>query len=89
MRQMTPHPDCGGLGVERQPDALALELLRGADATASVDENVAVAKGPGGKHRQRDEWTVAPSHQADEFGRGKLRDIEFMAANHAIENLSS
>ena len=41
------------------------------------------------KHRQRDEWTIAAAHQADEFGRRQFRHVEFMPAHHAVENLAA
>ena len=88
MRQETARPDRGGLGIERKPDALAFEILGRADA-ARIDEDVAVAKDARGKDRQRHERTVAAAHQADEFGRRKLGDVEFVPAHHAVENLAA
>jgi hypothetical protein len=69
MHEMTARPDRRGLGIERQPDAPAFEILRRADAAPRIDEDVAVSKDARGKHRQRDERTIAAAHQADEFGR--------------------
>ncbi|TMK06412.1 MAG: hypothetical protein E6G75_24800 [Alphaproteobacteria bacterium] len=89
MHEMAAHPDRRGLGIERQPDALAFEILRRADAAAGIDEDVAVSKNARGKHRQRDEWTIAAAHQADEFGRRQFRHVEFLSTHHAVENLAS
>jgi hypothetical protein len=89
MHKMPARPDRRGLGVERQPDALAFEILRRADAAPGIDEDVAVSKDARGKHRQRDEWTTPAAHQADEFGRRQLRHVEFLPAHHAVENLAS
>src|SRR5262245_12178296 len=44
MHEMTARPDRRGLGVERQPDTLAFEILRRADAAPAIDEDVAVSK---------------------------------------------
>jgi hypothetical protein len=63
--------------------------LRRADAAPDIDEDVAVSKDARGKHWQRDEWTIAAAHQADEFGRRQLRHVEFPPAHHAVENLAS
>src|SRR5262249_40977369 len=84
MHEMAAHPDRRGLGIERQPDALAIEILGRTDAAARIDEDVAVSKDARGKHRQRDELTIAAAHQADEFGRRQL-----LPAHHAVENLAS
>jgi hypothetical protein len=62
MHEMTARPDRRGLGVERQPDTLAFEILRRADGAPAIDEDVAVSKHARGKHRQRDEWTIAAAH---------------------------
>src|SRR5215217_4027424 len=78
MREMTARPDRRGLGIERNPNALAFEVLWGANARARVDENVAVTKDSCRKHRQRHERTIARSGQADEFGSRQLGDIEFL-----------
>src|SRR5262249_58010137 len=59
MHEMPARPDRRGLGIERQPDALAFEILRRADAAPGIDEDVAVWKDARGKHRQRDERTIA------------------------------
>jgi hypothetical protein len=69
MHEVAAHPDRRGLGIERQPDAFAFEILRRADAAAGIDEDIAMPKDARGKHRQRDEWTIAAAHQADELGR--------------------
>src|SRR5262249_59966037 len=89
MHEMPARPDRRGLGIERQSDALAFEILRRADAAPPIDEDVAVSKDARGKHRQRDEWTIAAAHQADEFGRRQLRHAEFLPSHHAVENLAS
>src|SRR6266700_2876796 len=73
MRQMPAQPERGSLRVKRQPDALAFEILGGADAGACVDEDVAVAEHARWKHRQRHEPAIALSVEADELGRGELR----------------
>jgi hypothetical protein len=89
MRQVAAHPDGGGLGVERNADALALEVLRRADAATRVDEDVAVAKHARRKHRQRDERAIAAPRQADELGRRELGNVELLPAHHAVENLAA
>ncbi len=89
MHQVAAQPDRSGLRVERQPDTPAFEILRRADAGALVDEDVAVPEDARREHRNGDERAVAAAHQADEFGTGKLRRIELLAAHHAVENLSA
>jgi hypothetical protein len=86
---MTARPDRRGLGIERQPDTLAFEILRRADAAPAIDEDVAVSKDARGKHRQCDEWTIAAAQQTDEFRRRQLRHVEFLPSHHAVENLAS
>ena len=56
---------------------------------ARVDENVAVTKHPRGKHRQRHERTITVARQADEFGGRQFRDVEFLPAHHAIEDVAA
>ena len=87
MHQMAAQPDRGGLGVERQADTAAFQVLRRADAGARVDENVAVAEHARRKDRNGDERAIAAAGMADEFGRRKFRRVEFLAADHAVENL--
>src|SRR5204862_7396763 len=89
MRQMPAQPERGGLRVKRQSNALAFEILGGADAGACVDEDVAVAEDARWKHRQRHEPAITLPLEADELGRGQLRDIEFAAADHAVENVAA
>src|SRR2546423_9930135 len=70
MLEMSACPDRGGLGVERQADALAFEILGGAGAGARLDEDVAVAKDPRRKHRQRDK-AAGRAARADRGIRGR------------------
>ena len=86
MHQVAAQPDRGGLRVERQADALALKVLRCADAGARVDEDIAVAEHARRKDRNGDELAFAVAGQADELGSGQLRGVEFLAADHAVEN---
>src|SRR2546423_4319038 len=89
MLEMSACPDRGGLGVERQADALAFEILGGADAGARLDEDVAVAKDPRRKHRQRDKAAGAAAGEADEFRGRQFCDIEFLPAHHAVEDFAA
>src|SRR6516164_4523751 len=82
MLQMAAQPDRGGLGVERQANPPAFEILRRADAGAAVDEDIAVAKHPRRKHRNGDEGARAPAGMRDEFGRRQLRGVELLATDH-------
>jgi hypothetical protein len=87
MLQVAAQPDRRCLGIERQADPAAFKVLRRADAGAAVDENVAVAEHPRRKHRNGDERAIAAAGVRDEFGRRKLRRVEFLAADHAIKDL--
>jgi hypothetical protein len=87
MHQMAAQPDRCGLGVKRQSDSPAFEVFRCANAAALVDEDIAVAKHPRWKNRNGDERAIAAAGMGDEFGCRKLRRIEFLAADHAVENL--
>src|SRR5947207_6596389 len=89
MLEMSACPDRGGLGVERQADALAFEILGGTDAGARIDEDVAVAKDPRRKHRQRDKAAIAAAGEADEFRGRQFCDIEFLPAHHAVEHFAA
>ena len=87
MLQVAAQPDRRGLGVERQADPAAFEVLRRADAGAPVDEDIAVAEHPRRKHRDGDERAIAAAGMRNEFGCRQLRRVEFLAADHAVENL--
>ena len=87
MLQMPAQPDRRGLGVERQPDPSAFKVFRRADAGAPVDEDIAVAEHPRRKHRDGDEGAIAAAGMRDEFRRRQLRRVEFLAADHAVEDL--
>src|SRR3954453_18296541 len=50
MSEVPARPDGRGLGVERQTNAPALEVLRRTNAGGRVDEDVAVAENARGKH---------------------------------------
>src|SRR3954466_3091482 len=89
VREMTARPDRRGLSIERKPNALGFKILGGANAGARVDENVAVAKYPGRKNRQRHEWTIARPGETDEFRRRQFGDVEFLSAHHAIEHVAT
>src|SRR5258705_1449690 len=89
MRQMPAQPERRGLRVKRQSNALAFDILGGADAGARVDEDVAMAEDARWKHRQRHEPSIALPVEADELGRRKLRNIELAAADHAVEHVAS
>ena len=79
----------GGMGAREKNFYNDLAVKFGyADAAARIDEDIAIPKDARGKHRQRDEWTIAAAHQADEFGRRKLGDIEFAPADHPVEHLA-
>src|SRR5216683_3118340 len=87
MLQMPARPDRRRLRIERQPDPSSLEILRGVDARAGIDENVAVPEHPRRKHRNGDEWAVTGSVQACVLGGRKLGDVEFLAPDHAVEDV--
>ncbi len=89
MLQVPARPDRGRLRIERQPDPASLEVLRGADAGARIDENVAVAEHPRGKDRNGHERAIAGAVQADVFGGRQLGDVEFPAPDHAVEDVAA
>ena len=87
VRQQPAHEDRGRHRIERNPDALAGEILRRADH-AAIDRDIAVAEHARGKHRQRHERTVAGGEAGDVFGARHFRRIELQRARHPIENLA-
>ncbi len=89
MRQMPARPQRRGLRVERDTDALAFQILGRPDAGARIDENIAVPEHARGEHRQPHERIVAGALQADEFGRGQLRHVELLTADHAVEHVAA
>src|SRR6185312_8708751 len=85
---MAAHPDRRGLGIERDADAFALEILRLRDALLSVDEDEAVAEGARREDRNRHERVAAAILLADELRGRKLGEVESELAHHAIEDLA-
>jgi hypothetical protein len=57
--QQAADPDRGAHGVERDADALALEILRRANSRLAIEENEAVPEQAGGEDRDGDEGTMA------------------------------
>src|SRR5262245_58894148 len=89
MDEVPAQPDRCGLRVERNTDPTTLQILGSANARAFVDEYVTMAEDTRRKYRQGDERAVAGAVEADEFGCGKFRDIEFPAAHHAVEDVAA
>src|SRR5215467_6509735 len=69
-------------------DALALEILRDADAGARPHIDAVVAKNLRQGDRDRDERTVALALEADVGGERHLRDVELAFLQHARERLA-
>src|ERR1700761_8454987 len=84
---MATLPNRRGLGVKRYADAPAGQVLGRADAGARVDEHVAVPEHPRRKYRDGDERAVAAAGVRDELGCRQFGGVEFLAADHAVENL--
>src|SRR6516162_909899 len=78
--------DCGGLGVKRNADALAGQVL-GRVHTAAVHDDKAVTKDPGREYRKCYKGQLLSREAADIFRARHLADIEFQPAGHAIEDL--
>ena len=78
--------DRGGHGVERDADALAFEVLRLGDADLLVDADEGVPEAARGEHRDGDEIALLVGVALDVFGARILRDVELLAARHAVED---
>src|SRR5215467_9478396 len=76
----------GGLSVERNADALALEILRRLDRFA-VDRDETMAEDAGRKHRQCNHLVAAGGEPAEDLGARHFAGIEIEIFPHAVENL--
>jgi hypothetical protein len=74
------------LGVERDADALARELLRRPDRLA-VDRDEAVTEDARGKDRQRNHLPAAGGVPADDLGARHFAGVEIEILPHAVEDL--
>src|SRR5712691_5085394 len=82
-----PHPDHGGDLILGQADAFALEIRRGPDARVGADVDAGMAKNAGYEGGNADVGAGAGGDRPDVAGERELRDVEFLEAERAVENL--
>src|SRR3984893_2184152 len=85
--QDAAHPDIGGHLIFRQPDGLALEVLRARDAAVGADIDAAVTKQPRHEGRDRDVMGVAARRRHRVAAHRDFGDVEFGELEGAVERL--
>jgi hypothetical protein len=73
-------------GQEGHAYPLAFEVLGFGDAGLAVNRNEAMAERARRKNRKRDERALLIGETLDEFRAGIFRNIELLAARHAVED---
>ena len=81
------HPDHGGDLIFRQADALAAQVLRRLDAGVGADVDAGMAEQPRHEGRDADIGRGAGRDGAHVARERQLRDVEFLVAEGAEENL--
>ena len=84
--QVASDPDSRRLGIERRADPLASEILGLLDASRLVHADEGVAERLGWEYRDGDKGADLLRRHGDVLGERHFRQIEFLRADHAVED---